>query len=210
MFLYQADALLGSAANAATSSRGRSISISVATSTAINEVSHDRPVPYCAARKLEIPDLRGAIDDFQPDALVIDISTFGAAAVAETGPLSWVQYLPYFTPIRSNHAPPFGLSLQPRSDWTGRIRDAILETVALRPQMRESIEHANRMRASVGAPPLRDHTELYRRAPLFRYYTAESLNIRAADWPPNYRLVGPGLWEPPTRLHPGWKKSIAR
>src|SRR3954447_16360677 len=40
MFLYQAVALAGSAAYAATSARGRAISISVTTSTATREFSH--------------------------------------------------------------------------------------------------------------------------------------------------------------------------
>jgi MGT family glycosyltransferase len=159
--------------------------------------------------KLEIPDIRRAIDDVGPDALIIDISTSGAAAVAESGLLPWAQYLPYFTPIRSPDAPPFGLGLQPRSDWMGRIRDRLLETVALRPLMRESIDDANSMRATLGASPLRDHTELYRRAPLFLYYTAEPFEYRRSDWPANYRLVGPGLWEPPSEP-PSWLEEVDR
>lgn len=35
----------------------------------------------------EVPDVRRAIDAIRPDALVIDISTAGAAAVAEAGAL---------------------------------------------------------------------------------------------------------------------------
>lgn len=159
--------------------------------------------------QLEIPDVRRAIDEVQPDALIIDISTAGAAAVAEAGPLPWAQYLPYFTPIRSVDAPPFGLGLRPRRDRVGRIRDAILERVALRPLMKESIEPTNRMRASVGAPPIRDHTELYGRAPVFLYYTAEPFEYPRTDWPANYRLVGPGLWEPPAPS-PAWLEDVNR
>lgn len=159
--------------------------------------------------QLEIPDFRKAIDDVQPDALIVDISTSGAAAVAESGSLPWAQYLPYFTPIRSSDAPPFGLGLQPRSDRIGGIRDAIVDAVALRPLMRESIKQTNRMRASAGAPPLHDQTELYRRAPVFLYYTAEPFEYPRGDWPANYRLVGPGLWEPPSQP-PAWLQEIDR
>jgi MGT family glycosyltransferase len=158
---------------------------------------------------LEIPDIRRAIDAVQPDALIIDISCAGAAAVAESGTRSWAQYLPYFTPLVSDDAPPFGLGLQPRHDRRGRLRDAIVERVALRPLMRESIDEHNAIRASVGAPALGDVTDLYGRAPVFLYYTAEPFEYPRSDWPANYRLVGPGLWEPPSEP-PAWLEAIDR
>jgi MGT family glycosyltransferase len=189
---------------------------------AIEELEHDdwkarTPVgankrvlrTFLRRAKLEIPDIRKAIDDVQPDALIIDISASGAAAVAESGSLPWAQYLPYFTPIRSVDAPPFGLGLQPRHDWRGRLRDAIVERIALRPLMRESIAQHNAMRASVRAPALGNMTDLYSRAPVFLYYTAEPFEYPRRDWPANYRLVGPGLWEPPSEP-PAWLAAIDR
>jgi MGT family glycosyltransferase len=159
--------------------------------------------------ELEIPDVRAAIAEVEPDALIIDISTGGAAAAAEAGPLPWAQWLPYFTPIRSGDAPPIGLGLAPRRDRVGRIRDVIVDKVALQPLLRESIDPTNAMRATVGAPPLADHSELYRRAPVCLYYTAEPFEYARSDWPPNYRLVGPGVWDPPAD-QPEWLDRIER
>ena len=189
---------------------------------AIEELEHDdwqarTPVgankrvlrTFLRRAKLEIPDIRGAIDAVRPDALIIDISTSGAAAVAESGPLPWAQFLPYFSHLRSADAPPFGLGLQPRRDRLGRLRDALLDRVALQPLMREGIGEHNALRASVDAPPLRDQTELYRRAPVFLYYTAEPFEYPRKDWPTNYHLVGPGLWEPPSEP-PAWLDAIDR
>jgi MGT family glycosyltransferase len=159
--------------------------------------------------EVEIPDIRRAIEAVRPDAVIIDISTSGAAAVAEAGELPWAQYLPYFTPLRSSDAPPFGLGLQPRHDRLGRLRDALVDRLAFAPLMREGIDAHNALRAGVGAPPLRDQTDIYARAPVFVYYTAEPFEYARRDWPSSYRLVGPGLFEPPAEL-PDWVSEIDR
>lgn len=164
---------------------------------------------FCRRAELEIPDVRSAIDEVRPDALVVDITTPGAAAVAEAGPLPWAQWLPFFTPLPSNDAPPFGLGLRPRHDWLGRVRDRIVDRLAFRPLMYEGIDETNALRASVGAPPFEDNSDLYRRAPVFLYFTAEPFEHPRSDWPPNYRLVGPGLWDPPAEPPP-WLESIER
>jgi MGT family glycosyltransferase len=75
--------------------------------------------------------------------------------------------------------------------------------------MRESIDEHNAIRASVGAPPLGDVTDLYGRAPVFLYYPAEPFEYPRSDWPTNYCLVGPGLWEPPSDPPP-WVEAIER
>ena len=75
--------------------------------------------------------------------------------------------------------------------------------------MRESLDEHNAMRASVGAPALADVTDLYGRAPVFLYYTAEPFEYPRSDWPANYCLVGPGLWEPQDEP-PAWLEAIDR
>jgi MGT family glycosyltransferase len=159
--------------------------------------------------ELEIPDVRTALEEVRPDALIVDISTSGAAAVAEASGLPWAQWLPYFTPVRSIDAPPFGLGLQPRSDVIGRVRDRVVEKLAFQPVMREGLDEANRLRASVGAAPLADNSELWRRARVFLYFTAEPFEYPRRDWPPNYRLVGPGTWDPPSEA-PAWLDAVDR
>ena len=44
----------------------------------------------------EVPDLLRAIADTDPDALLIDITTVGAAALADAAGLPWAQSIPLF------------------------------------------------------------------------------------------------------------------
>ena len=59
----------------------------------------------------EVPDLRGAIADTDPDALLVDITTVGAAALADAVGLPWAQSIPLFQSFTPGPgAPPvFGL-----------------------------------------------------------------------------------------------------
>src|SRR5215211_4430151 len=86
----------------------------------------------------EIGDLNRAIAEVQPDALVVDISTIGAATAAEAGSRPWAHWTPYFTPLPSRDAPPFGLGIHPRGGVGGRARDALLEKLVLGPPEREA------------------------------------------------------------------------
>ena len=75
------------------------------------------------------PDLRRAIEEERPDALLIDINTYGATAVAESSGLPWATWCPYFLPTPSRDAPPFGLGLTPARGALGRLRDHLLSPV---------------------------------------------------------------------------------
>ena len=74
-------------------------------------------------------DLRRAIEEERPDALLVDINTWGAMAVAETAGLPWAAWCPYFLPVPSRDAPPFGLGLPPARGALGRLRDRLLSPV---------------------------------------------------------------------------------
>ena len=63
--------------------------------------------------RLDGPDLRRAIEEESPDVLLVDINTSGAMAVAEASGVPWATWCPYFLPIPSRDAPPFGLGLPP-------------------------------------------------------------------------------------------------
>ena len=74
---------------------------------------------FGARAEHEVPDLEGAIEATQPDLLLIDVQTWGAAAVAESSGLPWAMWCPYPLPIPSRDAPPFGPGLRPAR---GRVR----------------------------------------------------------------------------------------
>jgi MGT family glycosyltransferase len=59
-------------------------------------------------------------------------------------------------------------------------------------------KHVNPIRTELGVQPLRTLDEFYLAASLVLAYTAEPFEYHRSDWPAKVRLVGPGLWEPPS------------
>jgi MGT family glycosyltransferase len=157
----------------------------------------------------EIPDLAAAIADTDPDVLLIDINCQGAATAAEAGDRPWAMWTPYFMPLPSRDAPPWGLGLHPRSDLAGRVRDAVVEKVVLGLPERQTARGVNRFRARFGLIPFRRGTELWATAPLQLYFTAEPFEYARSDWPDSVRLVGPGTWQPPADP-PAWLDKLER
>src|SRR2546423_15702659 len=74
-------------------------------------------------------DLRAAIEAERPDALFVDVNSWGALAVAETQDLPWAMFAPYVLPIPSKDAPPWGPGLKPAGGAVGRVRDAVVRRV---------------------------------------------------------------------------------
>lgn len=170
-----------------------------------------RDVENLARRaRLEIPDLERAIARERPEALIVDVTAFGASAVAERSGLPWAHAVHFPVPVPSRDVPPYGLGLEPRNDVVGRIRDALARRLVLGLLERTLLPPINEMRAEVGARPLEDGTDYFARlAPLSLYYTAEPFEYRRSDWPPSFRLVGPGAWDPAARSL-GWLDAVER
>src|SRR5215204_6495830 len=154
------------------------------------------------------PDLRRAIEEESPEALLIDINTWGAMAAAESSGMPWATWCAYFLPIPSRDAPPFGLGLPPAGGTLGRLRDRLLSPVLfgiynhLAPDL-------DPVRAELGAPPVGRIERAMVRAPLMLYMTAEPFEYPRSDWPPSVRMVGPGIWDPPAKS-PAWLEGIER
>jgi MGT family glycosyltransferase len=158
----------------------------------------------------EVPGMRRAIIEERPDALFVDVQTWGAAAVAEASGLPWAFWTPYSLPIDSADAPPFGLGLAPRDDWFGRLRDRLARRVMLAPAEKIVLRSVNSIRASLGLRPVTDATDLFANtALLLVYYSAEPFEYPRSDWPASVRLVGPGLWDPPTDPPP-WLSELEK
>jgi MGT family glycosyltransferase len=152
--------------------------------------------PFAARARLELPDLRRAIAEIGPDALVVDNGCEGAISVAEASGLPWAMYCPYPPPLRSADAPPHGLGLDAARGPLGRLRDRLWRSVGdrlLAPELRP----LNDMRAGLGLTPVRTFDEQWLKADRFIAFTAEPYEYPRRDWPSFVRLVGPGLWEPP-------------
>lgn len=154
------------------------------------------------------PDLRRAIKEEHADFLLVDINTWGAMAVAEAAGLPWATWCPYFLPLPSREAPPFGLGLPPARGPLGRVRDSVLRPLVFGMYNRLAPD-LDAVRAELGAPPLGDLTRAMVRAPLMLYLTAEPFEYPRKEWPESVRLVGPGLWDPPAEP-PSWLEDLDR
>ena len=65
------------------------------------------------------------------------------------------------------------------------------------------------LRATLGAAPAQGFADLFARAPLLLYRTAEPFEYPRSDWPANVRAIGPGLRAPPGEL-PSWFADLPR
>jgi MGT family glycosyltransferase len=158
----------------------------------------------------EQPDLRSAIDELRPRALMIDALGWGALATAEASGLPWAMLGHFALPIASRDAPPYGLGLRPARGRLGRLRDALAHRVVLRPLERMALPAISAARAAEGLPPLHSADELFgRTAPLVLLFTAEPFEYPRRDWPRAVRLVGPGIFDPPAS-EPGWLAADTR
>jgi MGT family glycosyltransferase len=153
-------------------------------------------------------DLRRAIEGERPEALLVDVNAWGAMAVAESSGMPWATWSPYFLPIPSRDAPPFGLGLPPSRGALGRLRDRLLSPVLFGIYNRLAPE-LDAVRAQLGAPPVRRIERAMLRAPLMLYMTAEPFEYPRSDWPPSVRMVGPGIWDPPAKS-PTWLEESKR
>lgn len=189
---------------------------------AIEGIAHDDYKGRTSAAKLaramatfgaraphEATDLRAAIGEEVPDAILVDAMTWGATAVAEAWGGPWAQWFPYPLPLSSRDTPPFGPGLKPASDAFGRLRDRALRPVLTRAVTSATLPALNAMRASVGVPEFAIADDMFTVAPLLLYMTAEPLEYPRADWPESVRMVGPCSWDPPADP-PSWLADVKR
>jgi MGT family glycosyltransferase len=156
----------------------------------------------------EAPDLHRAIEVHNPDALLIDVNCWGAAAVAEASGLPWAVYSPYLLPLRSRDAPPFGLGLRPLRGPLGRVRDAVAAKAVDAVFERAASGSLGALRRRHGLSEVHNFDELLRGAPLLLSLTAEGFEYARTDWPSSVRLVGPMNWSPPQPA-PAWLAELS-
>ena len=157
---------------------------------------------YYAWAQVEIPDLRQAIAEVSPDAVIVDSNCMGGMYVAEASGVPYAVYCPYPPAFRSDDVPPHGLGLRPARSGLGRARDRLWRRLGDR-LLAPDLRRFNELRDGLGLPPLRTLDEQFLKSDLFIAFTAEPYDYHRSDWPPQVRLVGPGLWEPPSDP-PAW------
>lgn len=152
------------------------------------------------------PDLRAAIAAIDPDALLVDVNSWGAMAAAEASGRPWAAFCPYPLPIVSAGVPPFGPGFAPATGLAGRLRDGVIGPVVRGALARSVVPATNRVRARVGLAPVGSINEIFARPPVLLALTAEPFEYRRA-WPSNVRLVGPCAWEP-DGPEPDWLEGV--
>lgn len=162
---------------------------------------------FCRRAPYDAADLTRAISEERPDAVIVDINSWGAMAAAEKWGGPWAAFCPYPLALRSAQVPPFGPGLPPATGAVGRIRDGILRPLVNGTIERQMLPPLNDVRGTLGLAALGHADDLFSRPPLLLYLTAEPFEYHRSDWPDNVVQVGPCAWEPPGEA-PDWLASI--
>jgi MGT family glycosyltransferase len=157
----------------------------------------------------EVPDLQQAIATERPDALIVDINSWGGLAAAEAWGGPWATFSPFPLALSSPDAPPFGPGLPPARGPLGHVRDRLLRPLVIGLLERTVLPALNSVRAQLELMPLGSADDFYRRPPLILYMTAEPFEYPRRDWPKSVVMVGPCAWDPPTEP-PSWLENIAQ
>jgi len=158
---------------------------------------------------LDRTDLRRQMERVNPDVVVVDNNSWGALAAAEASGLPWCAFQPYFTPLPSKDAPPFGPGLSPAQGPVGRLRDRLLRPLTFGKLSKTALPAVNRAREAEGLVALRSLGEFFTKPPVTIYFTAEPLEYPRSDWPASFVMVGAASWNPPSD-GPEWLDEIDR
>jgi MGT family glycosyltransferase len=164
---------------------------------------------FCARAEHDAPDLQRAIADTDPDALLIDINTWGALSSAEAWGGPWAVFCPYPLALPSADAPPFGPGFAPAHGPLGRARDRLMRPLVFGTIERQLRPQLNAIRERVGLESVASMEEGLGHVPLLLYMTAEPFEYPRRDWPENVLMIGPCAWDPPAEPPP-WLAQTTR
>jgi MGT family glycosyltransferase len=150
--------------------------------------------------KYDAADLRHAIAAEQPDALLVDILSWGALSAAEAWDGPWACFSPPPLPLRSRGGPPMGPGLRPARGPLGQARDRLLHPIFYAVFDRFVVPRLNEVRTQLGLRPFAHAEEIFLAPPLLIYMTAEPFEYPRPDWPQRIVMVGPCNWEPSGEL----------
>jgi UDP:flavonoid glycosyltransferase YjiC (YdhE family) len=135
------------------------------------------------------------IEEFDPDAVVVDILTVAAALAAEKAGRPWITLVPHVLPTPEPGFPPYSIGARLPRTALGRLMWRQFDPL-LRGGLEQGREQLNDSRMRVGLSPL-DHVHggISRRLALVA--TFPQLEYPRREPQPWVRVTGPLLWEQP-------------
>ncbi|MDT7794535.1 MAG: hypothetical protein QOD59_3976 [Mycobacterium sp.] len=158
---------------------------------------------------LEVADLADAIARVDPDALLVDVLCWGALSAAEAGPIPWACFSPFTPLLRADGMPPFGPGLKPLPNMLGRVRDAVVRTMASGP-VNSGVPALNEVREGLKLPRVGSMDEFWRRPPLMLVASGKPFEYPHADYGDAVQMIGPCVLDPGPETAPDWLASIDR
>jgi MGT family glycosyltransferase len=158
---------------------------------------------------LEVPDLADAVERVAPDALLIDVLTWGALSAAEAGGIPWACFTPFTPALRAAGSPPYGPGLKPMPSLLGHIRDAVVGTMTTGP-LNSGLPAINRVRDELRLRPVSSMDEFWRRAPLTLVASGKPFEYRHTDWGDAVQMIGPCELDPADTDVTDWLASVDR
>ncbi|GAB4343579.1 MAG: glycosyltransferase [Calditrichia bacterium] len=154
----------------------------------------------------EIEDLKESYRKIQPDFLMIDVNTWGAAAFAESLQRPWGIFHPYCLLLASNDTPAFGPGFLPPQNILHQLRDKMVRKL-VDSAIKSPLQEMNEIREELGVSPFRKYEDIFSRPNLIFYRTAEPFDYSRKFWPQNVLQLGPGLWAPKAEK-PEWIEEL--
>ena len=159
----------------------------------------------------QVADLQPIIDDWQPDALVVEPAMWGPILVLWETTQVPVAILPTLLGclIPGPEGPTWGLGLPPpRSAGMRLLAGAVSRTTDLLASgMRRRVD---RIRSQYGLPPMGcSVTAFTARLPLYLVPSVRELDYDRRDLPPSVHYVGPCVWNKGTQIaSPAWLDEL--
>lgn len=163
----------------------------------------------CRRAVIEVDDLRRAMTQVRPDAVIVDANCWGAMSMAEASDVPWLVFSPFTPYLRSRAAPPFGPGLLPLPGLAGSIRDASMRPFVSLLFDRRIVPRVNAVRTRLGVPTVKSVDALMRRAPLLLAVGGEPFEYPHPDWR-EVHFIGACEFEPTPAIVPEWLAAIDR
>ncbi|KWX57739.1 glycosyltransferase [Mycobacterium sp. NAZ190054] len=157
----------------------------------------------------EVDDYTTAVQEVRPDAVLVDVNSWGALSASEAGGIPWACFSPFTPVLRVPGVPPFGLGLRPLPGVTGRLRDALIRAVVSAPLERPALRAINAIRADLTVRPVTSLDDFLRRAPVFFIASGTPLEY-PGDWGSAVHMIGPCVPDRSSTIVPDWLAAIDR